>query len=270
MQTLLDYTFPDQAACDKWYYSTNTTQLQKPIHGTWGGESYADVQITPNDPARTLWWDANHVHFGFVNLGFVSWFQNQDPHIGNLNIRAWPDVADLTNAEVIFTVRAYDLYLPGTVRMGLWLQGRLPDFPGNAGYTGQATWAWCNYFQTADLLDDVLGYGGRGMAVPRTVNGVRFTAWRDWRVRLSPDDSMWRAMGSRLSKTGTSYQPPGDFLYTAAPSIADILSAPVKANMGLMFAWAPSSPDINVEPAATPCPIFGRIQIKRVRLLVPD
>lgn len=269
MPTIMDYTFPNQAAIDQWYYSTDTTQLQKAVHSTWDGDSYADVQIVPGIPDRALWWDANHVHFGFVNLGFVSWFKNQDPWVGNTNIRAWPDVADLTNAEVIFDIRCYDLFLPGTVRIGLWYQARLPDFVQGGG-AGPVEWVWCNYFQTTDLLDDVLGFGGRGMDVPRTLHGVRSSPWREWKVRLSPDDRMWRAMGSNLGKTGISYQPQRNFAYGAAPSIADMLKAPIKANMGIMFAWAPSSPDVSAPPAATPCPVFGRLQIKRVRLLVPE
>lgn len=269
MQTIMDYTFPDQASIDRWYYSVDTTQLKKPLLGTWDGASYADVAINPNVPEYALWWDANHVHFGFVNLGFVSWFQNQDPHIGPADLRAWPDVADLTNAEVIFDIRAYDLYLPGSVRIGLWYQARLPDWQPSSG-SGPVEWVWCNYFQTTDLLDDVLGFGGKGMDRPKTAHGVRTTPWREWKVRLAPDDSMWRAMGSRLSKTCISYQPQNNFAYSAAASVADILKSPVKANMGIMFAWAPSSPDINVAPAATPCPVFGRLQIKRVRLLVPE
>jgi hypothetical protein len=36
-----------------------------------------------------------------------------------------------------------------------------------------------------------------------------------------------------------------------------------------MFAWPKSTPDVNAAPAPTPCPIFGRLQIKRVRLLTP-
>jgi hypothetical protein len=273
MQTVMDYTFPDQAACDRFYYSTDLAQgqspgqLQRPVLGTWSGESYADVIITPNDANRTLWWDGNHVNFGFVNLGFVSWFQNQDPGAPP-DTRAWPDVADLTDAELIFTVRGYDIYLPGQVRIGLWLQAQLPGW-SNSGFAGPITRVYCNYFQTADLLDDALGFGGRGMAIPRTVEGVRFTPWRDWRVRLSPNDWMWRAMGTRLSKSGISYQPSYDFAYGAAPSVADILSAPIKANMGIMFAWPKSTPDVNAAPAPTPCPIFGRLQIKRVRLLTP-
>lgn len=266
MQTVMDYTFPDQASIDRWYYSTDTTQLKKATPGTMTGQPYADVVISPNEPEKTLWWDANHVHFGFVNLAFVSWFQNGDPHIGSADLRAWPDVADLTNAEVIFTVRAYDFYLPGTARIGLWYQARIPDVEPN----GPIEWAWGNYFQTTDLLDDVLGFGGKGMDRPKTTNGVRWTGWRDWKVRLSPDDAMWQAMGSRLSKTGISYQPQGPFSYGCAPSVADMLKAPIKANMGIMVAWKQSAPDINIPPAATPCPIFGRLQIKRVRLLVPD
>jgi hypothetical protein len=266
MQTIMDYSFPDQASIDKWYYSTETTQLKKALPGNMSGTPYADVLITPNDTERTLWWDANHVHFGFVNLAFVSWFLGGDPRIGGDELRAWPDVADLTNAEVIFTVRAYDFYLPGTARIGLWYQARIPDVEAH----GPVECCYGNYFQSVDLLDDVLGFGGKGMDRPKTTNGVRWTGWRDWKIRLSPDDAMWTAMGSRLSKTGTSYQPAVTFSYGAAPSVADMLSTPIKANMGVMVAWQPSAPDINNPPAATPCPIFGRLQIKRVRLLVPE
>lgn len=265
MQTVLDCTFDTQEKINRWYYSTDTTQLKRAQPGLWNGAPYADVVITPNDPQYSLWWDANHVNFGFVNLGFVSWFQNGDPTIGGDTWRAWPDVADLTNAEVIFTVRAYDFYLPGSCRIGLWYQARIPDVEPS----GPVEWAWGNYFQNTDLLDDVLGFGGRGLDRPKTVEGVRSTGWRDWKVRLSPDDAMWTAMGSRLSKTGISYQPQGTFSYGAAASVADMLKAPVKANMGIMFAWKPSVPDINTPPAATPCPIFGRLQIKRVQLKVP-
>jgi hypothetical protein len=267
MHTMMDYTFNSQADCDRFYYSVNggPGQLQRPLLGTWTGDSYADVLITPNDPARTLWWDANHVGFGFVNLGFVSWFQGQDPGAVP-DAQAWPDVADLTGGEVIFTVRAYDLYLPPGVRIGLWLQAQLPGW-SNDGFAAGITRIYCNYFQTVDLLDDALGFGGYGMHVPRTVDGVRWTPWREWSVRLDPD--MFRAMGSRLSKTGISYQPQHDFAYGAAPSAADILSAPIKANMGIMFAWPPNLASPDTPPAATPCPVFGRLQIKRVRLLVP-
>lgn len=62
MQTVMDYTFPDQAAIDRWYYSTDTTQLKKATPGTMSGQPYADVVITPNNPDNALWWDANHVH----------------------------------------------------------------------------------------------------------------------------------------------------------------------------------------------------------------
>lgn len=153
--------------------------------------------------------------FGFVNLAFVSWFQNGDPWIGDANLRAWPDVTDLTNAEVVFTVRAYDFYLPGTARIGLWYQARIPDVEPNV----PIEWAWGNYFQSTDLLDDVLGFGGKGFERPKTAQGVRWTGWRDWKVRLSPEDAMWTAMGSRLSKTGISYQPQGPFSYGCAPSV---------------------------------------------------
>lgn len=269
MQTIMDITLDTQAKCNDWYSSKEpiaTGQITTPVLSSIiTGVPSAEVRFNPSEAGHCLWWDANHVHFGFINLLCVSWFGAPvaDPW-GAARGKAWPGVADLSGAEIIFTAWAYDLYLPGTARLGLWLQARIPDVSPQ----GNVEWVWANYFQHADLLDDVLGFGGRGMERPKTTWGVRNSGWRDWRIRLSPDDSMWTAMGSRLSKTSISGQPQGQFAYGAAASVKDILAAPVKANMGIIAAWAPT-PDLNTPPYPT-CPMLGRIFINRVRLLVPD
>lgn len=269
MQTIMDYSFPDAASITPWYYHAETDLAAKPQLGTlWGGTPYADINMVYGDPTRRPWWDMNHVHFGPINVLFASWFKTPVGGGGGGTGRAWPSVPSLVDAEVKFRVRAYDLYLPASVRLGLWIQAKVPD----VSPLGAINEVYANYFQRVDLLDDVLGFGGRGYSRPKSVWGVYgVTGWRDWTVRMSADDDMWQSMGSRLSKTGTSFQPPITWGYAyGAPGggIREILESPVKYNMGIIAWWAPT-PDLNTPPYPT-CPIFGRIQIENIKVDIPD
>lgn len=179
-----------------------------------GASSYALASFS--GPSNYAWWDLNHVNPGFGPLHLLAFAYSQAALAGG----AIPATPDLRDGLIRVHLQVVDFYKPPTARIGLWVQTKKASDVRTVNYFNIAAKPAGSSDETPRLIDDLLGFGGLGVARRPTLDFVEDSGIVAIDIPLKANDWRWIAMGSNPSRSHDA----GGAIYGAYPTVSDALA----------------------------------------------
>lgn len=215
------------------------------VRVTGDGDPYIKAESTVLNP---WWWDGNHYYpgAGYINLLAFAYSTTLSGVLPQTNYGG---------GKLVLEARVKDFILPQGARIVWWMQ----FISGAMAY---------NYGQTANPIDNRLGFGSVGSTIGAKVRAVKDSGWQEITVPFPTSDAAWTCYGSNPTRDGVPPlgNPSDTAFYGCAPGgIAEAMSMSL-SDMGVHILWQNTltgTPRGATPPAER---ALGELHIRRVRL----